>query len=258
MTMTEVAMRYWFLGVVLLSITTLTATAAVPTNISVQGRLTDVNGSPLPAGSKSFTFRIYDAQSGGNKVWPAASGEMQTVTSGSTGTWIALVGAIEPLSDSVFSDTVRWLEVEVDSTVLPRVRLVTSPYSYRVATIDGATGGSIDGHLGVSEMNPTSVLDVNGSIATAVRYTSSSTNLDESDNVIIAASSGITITLPLAADCPGRHYMIKNVNQSGEVTIAVQEGSGDALDGNATVLLTVQYQSITVVSDGLSGWIIID
>jgi hypothetical protein len=256
--MTEVAMRYWFLGVVLLSITTLTATAAVPTNISVQGRLTDGNGSPLPAGPKSFTFRIYDAQSVGNKVWPASSGEMQTVTSGSNGIWIALVGAIEPLSDSVFSDTVRWLEISVEGATLPRVRLPSGPYAYRVATIDGATGGSIDGHLGVSEMNPTSVLDVNGSIATGVRYTFSSTDLDESDNVIIAASSEITITLPLAADCPGRHYMIKNVNQSGAVTIGVAPGSGDTIDGNPTLIATVQYQSYSFVSDGLNTWLIID
>ena len=123
------------------------ATAEVPSVVAVQGRLTDNVGLPLPAGDKSFTFRIYDLQAAGNKVWPASAGEIQPITTSIEGSWSALVGTVEPLSESVFADPERWLEIEVDGTILPRMRLATGPFAFRVATIDGAEGGLLNSAL---------------------------------------------------------------------------------------------------------------
>jgi len=120
-----------------------TANATIPTSITVQGKLTDASGVPLSAGAKSFTFRIFNAATLGTQIWPAAGGELQSLTSSTEGLWIGLVGAVSPLTDLVFTDSVRWLEISVSGTTLPRVRLVTGPYAYRVATIDGASGGTI-------------------------------------------------------------------------------------------------------------------
>lgn len=126
--------------------------AAVPSSITVQGRLTDSLGVPLPPGVKGFLFRIFNAPVGGTEIW---SGEDQFLPTDSEGLWVARVGAIVGLTDAVFSDTVRWLDINVNGTQLPRVRLVTGPYAYRVATVDGATGGNITSKIsiGVNHVN---------------------------------------------------------------------------------------------------------
>jgi len=123
--------------------------AAVPTSINVQGILTDLGGTPLPSGSKTFSFRIYDQQFGGNQVWPPAGAEVQGISSNSEGRWTANVGAVSPLGDAVFAGAERWLDINVDGTTLPRIRLVTGPYAFRVASVDGATGGTITSKLSV-------------------------------------------------------------------------------------------------------------
>ena len=102
--------------------------ADVPTSITVQGRLTDAGGTPLPAGFKVLTFRIFDASTAGTQIWPTAGGEAQTIASSAEGLWVALVGTLNPLYESVFADTMRWLEVNVNDGInppvtMPRVRL---------------------------------------------------------------------------------------------------------------------------------------
>ena len=42
--------------------------AQIPQLISYQGRLTDASGTPI-TGNRNMTFRIYDAKTGGSKVW---------------------------------------------------------------------------------------------------------------------------------------------------------------------------------------------
>ncbi|HWO58405.1 MAG TPA: tail fiber domain-containing protein [bacterium] len=140
-------------GILLVCAAALTAYAAVPASITVQGKLTDLSGNPLLAGSKDFTFKIFDAPTLGNEIWPNGAGENQTLTSDAAGLWIGLVGAVVPLTNAVFSDTIRWLEITVNGTTLPRVRLVTGPYAHRVATVDGASGGAIIGALSVGSNN---------------------------------------------------------------------------------------------------------
>ncbi|MBD3299288.1 MAG: hypothetical protein GF341_11575 [candidate division Zixibacteria bacterium] len=132
----------------------ITALANTPTSINVQGRLTDGSGNPLPPGIKSIGFRIFDQEAGGTQIWPGGVAEVQSITSTADGLWTAYVGALEPLTDSVFADSVRWLEIAVDDgvnplTVLPRVRLVTGPYAHRVSSVDGATGGTITSKISI-------------------------------------------------------------------------------------------------------------
>lgn len=111
------------------------AHAAVPTSVTVQGRLTDAGGSPLPAGTKNFTFKIFDDSLAGTEVWPIGSGEDQVINTDANGLWFAFVGTVIPLTESVFSDTARWLEVNVDGTTLPRIRLSSVPYAHRVGAL---------------------------------------------------------------------------------------------------------------------------
>jgi hypothetical protein len=131
-----------------------TVSWAVPTQITVQGKLTDAGGVPLPAGAKTLTFRIFNAATLGTQIWPATGGEIQSITSSTDGLWVGLVGGVSPLTDPVFADSVRWLEINVNGTTLPRVRLVTGPYAFRVATVDGASGGTITSSLSIGSNNP--------------------------------------------------------------------------------------------------------
>lgn len=131
---------------IMLFITGSHAWAGVPASITVQGRLTDSLGVPLPAGTKGFLFRIFNAQVGGTEIW---SGEDQILPTDGDGLWSAQVGAIVGLTDAVFTDTVRWLDINVNGTQLPRLRLVTGPYAHRVSTVDGASGGTIASNVSI-------------------------------------------------------------------------------------------------------------
>ena len=141
--------RKVILGLFLACALVVSADAAVPASVTVQGKLTDAGGVPLSSGAKNFIFKVFDASSGGTEVWPAGPGENQTISSGTDGLWIGMVGAMIPLNDVVFRDTVRWLEITVDGTTLPRVRLVTGPYAFRVETVDGASGGTITSKVSI-------------------------------------------------------------------------------------------------------------
>lgn len=147
-------MRTFLIAATMCLVATSSTFAAVPASITVQGRLTDVGGAPLPAGFKVLTFRIFDASTSGTQIWPAVGGEAQTIASSAEGLWVALVGALSPLDESVFADTVRWLEVNVNDgvnppTTMPRVRLVTSAYAFRTGSIDGAMGGVITSKVSI-------------------------------------------------------------------------------------------------------------
>lgn len=134
---------------VLISVVT-SAHGAVPTSITAQGKLTDASGTPLAPGSKSFSFRVFDAATLGTQLWPAGGvGEVQNLTTDAAGLWIGLIGAVSPLNESVFADSVRWLEITVSGTTLPRVRLATGPFAFRVATVDGASGGTITSKVSI-------------------------------------------------------------------------------------------------------------
>lgn len=146
-------------GILLVCAAAFTTYAAVPTSMTVQGKLTDASGNPLPAGPKNFTFKIFDAAVGGGQFWPDAGGENQVITTATDGTWVGLVGAVIPILSDAFADTSRWLEITVDGTTLPRVRLVTGPYAYRVGTVDGASGGKITSKLSIGPGHTNSGID---------------------------------------------------------------------------------------------------
>jgi hypothetical protein len=129
------------------------ALADVPTTISVQGRLTNTSGDPVTPGPKSFEFKIFNQVSGGTEIWPAGMGdEIQTISTDVNGLWCGQVGAVRALTHAVFESDQRWLEVTIDDgvnppEVMPRTRLNTDPFAYRVGTVDGADGGRVTANL---------------------------------------------------------------------------------------------------------------
>jgi hypothetical protein len=92
--------------------------------------------------------------------------------------------------------------------------------------------------------------------ATATK-TSNYTIVSGTDVVILAnATAGaVTITLPSAASSAGYKFDIKRIDSTGNACTIARSGT-DTIDGGTSLTLSVQYISVTVVSDG-SAWYII-
>lgn len=82
-----------------------------------------------------------------------------------------------------------------------------------------------------------------------VKNVNSDDTVDKNYSVYIcdATSNNITITLPSASDYTGYYFTIKRVDNSAN---SVNITSTDNIDGQSGILLTGQYDYITVISDG--------
>ncbi|MBU1026179.1 MAG: hypothetical protein KKA31_00445, partial [Candidatus Margulisbacteria bacterium] len=126
----KIAALFIFIGVVCL---VAGVAAAIPQEMSYQGKLTDSGGSPV-TGTYSIVFTIYDAESGGSSQWT----ETKSV-SVETGLFNVMLGSTSPISSEVFATGEVWLGVKVgaDSEMSPRKKLVTSAYAFNADTLDG-------------------------------------------------------------------------------------------------------------------------
>ena len=117
------------------------------------------------------------------------------------------------------------------------------------------------GKVGIGTATPNSVLSVAGPISTAITtITTSPYNVAATDSVILCNSTAaaLTINLPSAVSIAGRRYSFKKLNSTAfNVTIvAVTTPTAQKIDGAATKVLSTQYSSLIVVSDG-ANWFIV-
>lgn len=141
-------------GLALSFLTASPAPAEVPDSIHIQGILTDTAGNPITV-PVVVTFSVFDSESGGDERYS----EQQEVTPDELGRFNAYLGAghreltSPPLTSGTFRHPSRWLEIDLPGQPpFPRVAFTTSPYSYRVQTIDGAVGGMVYGDLRVDSI----------------------------------------------------------------------------------------------------------
>ncbi len=89
-----------------------------------------------------------------------------------------------------------------------------------------------------------------------VSATAAYTLLDDI-NVIKAdtTAAAFTITLPKAAPHAGRLVYIKRINAGANV-LTIDGDGAETIDGAATATLTAQWESKTIVSDGV-GWLVV-
>jgi len=72
---------------------------------------------------------------------------------------------------------------------------------------------------------------------------------------IDATSGNIVVTLPVDALQLGKKYIIKKTDSSSHtVTVTADTTKPDLIDGAATKVLSTQYDSIYIESDGVSNW----
>ncbi len=135
------------------------ANANPPTLMTFQGFLVDANGVPLGTNApKNYDviFRIWDAASGGTvPLWA----EQQTVTVDRGNFSVLLgegssIGEPRPTLNTIFTNNTasdRWVGITVkgigpggsDANILPRLRLLTSPYAFLAHKAMSVDGGAV-------------------------------------------------------------------------------------------------------------------
>lgn len=90
-----------------------------------------------------------------------------------------------------------------------------------------------------------------------VRAVTGATTLTDADGLVVVDASGgaCAATLPDVAANVERVFYVKKTDASANAVTVTRAGSA-TIDGATTYALTVQYQSVTVVSDG-TNWHII-
>lgn len=215
------ALRVALICFCIITVASKTARAADPNppeRMTFQGFLTDGNGVPLSTNApKNFdvVFRIYDDQSAGTRLWS----EQQTVTV-DNGYFSVLLGEgsdvgteSRPALSSLFTGNTasdRFVQITVkgigsggsDATILPRLRLMTSPYAYlalnavnagrlvndtnrQIVTVTGTS-------VGINKSSPAATLDIDGSTKMSGDLTASKVNfsLDGSAYLTVKNISG--------------------------------------------------------------------
>jgi len=78
--------------------------------------------------------------------------------------------------------------------------------------------------------------------------------LTSSDSVILAdaVGGGFTLTLPTAVGLSGHVFHVKKIDVSANVVVIDGNGA-ETIDGAATVSISIQFQSYTMVSNG-AAW----
>lgn len=77
------------------------------------------------------------------------------------------------------------------------------------------------------------------------------------DDVILVDATGAnrTITLPTAASAANRQFDIKKIDASAN-TVTVDADGSETIDDATTFVLSAQYASVTVFSDGSEWWVL--
>ena len=101
-----------------------------------------------------------------------------------------------------------------------------------------------------------SVVEIGGNTLTNIGVTANYTADDRVFVKVDTTTSGLTITLPSAATFVNKFFHIKWIagSSSNKVTIAPQ--TSEAIDDETSIIMGHQYDSLNVVSDGTSWWII--
>ena len=186
-------------------------TRTPPDRMAFQSYLTDINGDPMGAAApvnKTLKFIIYEAEQGPDSKWA----EQQVVTV-NNGHFSVILGEGTRLNDSsgqqlpfaeVFAGTGasdRFIELTVvnesggsDQVLLPRLRLLPSPYAFmasKVASLDLTDTDVLEGQLGggnIANDAISSIKIADASITSADIKDGAVTSSDIASNTIVSAN----------------------------------------------------------------------
>lgn len=180
---------------------------------------------------------------------PASSGTSLTIQTGDgtkfpTVPFNATVWPVSAKPSTTNAEIVRVTNIAVDTFTITRTQENTSARSIVIGDQIAATE------------TVKTFTDIEERLWPIVTKTGNYT-LQVSDDVVFADSTGgiFTLTLPDATTMSGKEYQIKKTsNDSNIITLATT--SSQTIDGSLTQSLAIQYDSVSLISNG-ANWFIV-
>lgn len=152
----------------------------------------------------------------------------------------------EKLRNLINSGTISQLWSSLDFTASNITDIVTRNHN----NLQGFQGGTTGEYYHLTQAQHTA-LSSSISVSTV---TTNTTLTDANGTVLVDTTAGnVTITLPNATTNTGKSFIMKRITAGGN-TLTIATGGG-TIDGSATVSMPLQYESLTMQSDGTNYWI---
>jgi hypothetical protein len=192
-----------------------------PRTISYQGMLLGSNKLPVPDGSYTLTFKLYDETS--TVVWTEVQNEVPVVS----GMFGVLLGTVTPLSIAFDKSYLLGIQVGSDPEMVPRIPLASVPYAIRAEDANKLLGYSVSATPTANTLLP---LDATGRFpSSAIPGTGGTGDFIKKDT---PDTSRATSANPL--------LLVSNL------------GAGDGIDARSTDGTGLAARSTN--QDGVSGW----
>ncbi len=252
----------------------------IPKILNYQGRLLDASGNLLGGSAGAaycFTFALYDASSGGSKLWPSGTPATSTVTV-RNGVFNAGIGDTSIGSDALTynfqdNDTI-YLEIgvaervgasctngdETLETLTPRQQVFAAGYAINSDTVDGyhareqATGTQIavltQGELILASSSP-SVTATGTNALTIQNRSTGNINLFSSATGTFSQAGTLTIAGLLLSSGSGNNYFAGNLSVG---TSTAPTGGVAFFNGNVGINVSAPEYKLQIGTSTIEGY----
>ena len=139
-----------------------------------------------------------------------------------------------------------------NATAIGANAFVATSNSLVLGAVSGTNGAGADTNVGVRTTAPNSHLQVNGTMAIAIRVSATFLEgLNTTDHVLVCTANNTVAFLPAAAGISGRVYIVKNRSGTA-LTVSPANGSGSTIDGGATLSVAINGTAM-LITDG-ANW----